>query len=77
MRASARSKNCRKTGYEAFFRYRFFPVARVGVINLQHREPHTYTPRQIRLISDIGFLVGAEIEMARLEGENSQLRTET
>lgn len=45
----------------------------VGVINLQHREPHTYTQRQIRLISTIGFLVGAEIEMARLEVENSQL----
>jgi uroporphyrinogen-III synthase len=43
------------------------------VINLQHREPHTYTQRQIRLVSTIGFLVGAEIEMARLEGENSQL----
>ena len=45
----------------------------VGVINVQHRSPHTYTRRQIRLISVIGFLVGAEIEMARLEGENSQL----
>jgi uroporphyrinogen-III synthase len=46
----------------------------VGVINLQHREPHTYTRRQIRLISMIGFLVGAEVEMARLESENSQLQ---
>ena len=45
----------------------------VGVINLQHREPHTYSQREIRLISTIGFLVGAEIEMARLEGENSNL----
>jgi uroporphyrinogen-III synthase len=45
----------------------------VGVINLQHREPHTYTPRQIRLVSMIGFLVGAEIEVARLESENSRL----
>jgi len=45
----------------------------VGVINLQHRQRHVYTPRQIRLISTIGFLVGAEIEMARLEGENSSL----
>jgi AmiR/NasT family two-component response regulator len=45
----------------------------VGVINLQHRQPHTYTGRQIRLISMIGFLVGAEIELARLEVENSQL----
>ena len=45
----------------------------VGVINLQHRESHVYSQRQIRLISTIGFLVGAEIEMARLEGENSDL----
>lgn len=45
----------------------------VGVINLQHRKPHTYGQREIRLISTIGFLVGAEIEMARLECENSQL----
>lgn len=45
----------------------------VGVINLQHRQSHVYSMRQIRLISTIGFLVGAEIEMARLEGENSDL----
>lgn len=45
----------------------------VGVINLQHRQSHVYSMRQIRLISTIGFLVGAEIEMARLEGENSHL----
>ena len=45
----------------------------VGVINVQHRQPHVYTKRQIQLISTIGFLVGAEIEMARLEGENSHL----
>ena len=45
----------------------------VGVINLQHSQPHTYNKRQIRLISTIGFLVGAEIEMARLESENTSL----
>jgi signal transduction protein with GAF and PtsI domain len=45
----------------------------VGVINLQHREPHDYSQREIHLISTIGFLVGADIEMARLEGENSEL----
>jgi GAF domain-containing protein len=45
----------------------------VGVINLQHRQPHNYSQREIHLISTIGFLVGAEIEMARLEGENSEL----
>src|ERR1700675_4187360 len=42
----------------------------VGVINLQNREPHEYTEREIVLVSTIGFLVGAEIEMARLESEN-------
>jgi uroporphyrinogen-III synthase len=45
----------------------------VGVINVQHRRPHDYSGRAIRLLSTIGFLVGAEIEMARLESENSQL----
>jgi len=45
----------------------------VGVINLQHRQEHNYSQREIHLISTIGFLVGAEIEMTRLEGENSEL----
>ena len=45
----------------------------VGVINLQHREAHRYTDRQIRLISAMGLLVGAEIELARLESENLEL----
>jgi uroporphyrinogen-III synthase len=60
--------------FEAFLSVPILSRGRVvGVINLQHREPHTYTRRQIRLISMIGFLVGAELEMARLEVENSQL----
>ena len=45
----------------------------VGVINLQHIQPHVYKQRDIRLITTVGFLVGAEIEMARLETANSQL----
>ena len=45
----------------------------VGVINLQHRQPHDHSRREIQVIATIGFLVGAEIEMARLEGENTQL----
>jgi uroporphyrinogen-III synthase len=45
----------------------------VGVINVQHRETHHHRRREIQLISTVGFLVGAEIEMARLELENSQL----
>jgi GAF domain-containing protein len=61
--------------FEAFLSVPILSRGRVvGVINLQHREPHTYTPRQMRLISMIGFLVGAEIELARLEGENSHLQ---
>jgi uroporphyrinogen-III synthase len=45
----------------------------VGVINLQHRGPHVHTRRQIRLIATAGFLVGAEIELERLEEANSNL----
>lgn len=60
--------------YEAFLSVPILSRGRaVGVINVQHRQSHTYTRRQIRMISTIGFLVGAEIEVARLEGENSQL----
>jgi uroporphyrinogen-III synthase len=44
----------------------------VGVINVQHRAPHAYTQREIQLISTIGFLVGPEIELARLEAESSR-----
>src|SRR5437879_1342185 len=45
----------------------------VGVINLQHKQHHVYRRREIRLISTIGFLVGAEVELARLEEANSTL----
>ena len=60
--------------YEAFLSV---PVASrgrlVGVINLQNQASHEYSEREIRLLSTIGVLVGAEIEMARLESENSRL----
>jgi signal transduction protein with GAF and PtsI domain len=45
----------------------------VGVINVQQRKPYVFTQREIRLIATAGFLVGAEIELARLENANSQL----
>src|SRR5258708_28752941 len=45
----------------------------VGVINLQNRAPHHYSNDEITLLSTIGVLVGAEVEMARLEKENSDL----
>ncbi len=60
--------------YEAFLSVPLLCRGRlVGVINLQNRERHTYKRREIQLISMIGFLVGAEMEMARLETENSHL----
>jgi uroporphyrinogen-III synthase len=60
--------------YEAFLSVPVLSRGKlVGVINLQHSQPHDYSRQDIQLISTIGFLVGAEIEMARLEEENSQL----
>jgi uroporphyrinogen-III synthase len=60
--------------YEAFLSVPLLSRGKlVGVINVQHRQPHEHSRREIQLISMIGFLVGAEIEMARLEGENTQL----
>src|ERR1700761_3978136 len=44
----------------------------VGVINVQHKQPYNYSPEEVRLISTIGFLVGAEIERARLDTENTK-----
>lgn len=44
----------------------------VGVINIQHREPHQHSQREIHLISTIGFLVGPEIELVRVETESSR-----
>ncbi|HEY4379948.1 MAG TPA: uroporphyrinogen-III synthase [Acidobacteriaceae bacterium] len=45
----------------------------VGAINLQHRNSYQHTSNEVRLLSMIGFLVGAEIERARLESENAAL----
>ena len=60
--------------FEAFLSVPILSRGRlVGVINLQHRQSHVYSKKQIQLISTIGFLVGAEIEMARLESENLDL----
>ena len=45
----------------------------VGVITLQHRLTYHHTVNEVKLLSTLGFLVGAEIERARLETENVQL----
>ena len=60
--------------YEAFLSVPVLCRGRlVGVINVQHRARHVHSARDIRLISTLGFLVGAEIELARLESESSRL----
>jgi uroporphyrinogen-III synthase len=60
--------------FEAFLSVPLLSRGRVvGVINLQNVARHNYSEREITLISTVGFLVGAEIEMARLEKEKSQL----
>jgi uroporphyrinogen-III synthase len=67
-------KELPEDNYEAFLSVPLLSRGRVvGVINLQHRQPHIYTRRQIKLISTAGFLVGAEIELARLEQLTSSL----
>lgn len=45
----------------------------VGVLNLQHREPYQHSELEQRVLATVGILVGAEIERARLETENSEL----
>lgn len=45
----------------------------VSVINVQNREARVFTSREVKSVSTIGHLVGAAIEMARLENEVTQL----
>lgn len=60
--------------FEAFLSVPLLSGGRlVGVINVQNREAHQYSKREISLIGTIGFLVGAEVERARLESENFKL----
>ena len=60
--------------YEAFLSVPLFSRGRlVGVMNLQHRDSHVYTKREIGLLATVGSLAGAEIELARLETQNSEL----
>jgi uroporphyrinogen-III synthase len=45
----------------------------VGVINVQDRARRAYSKRESGLIATLGYLVGAEVERARLESENARL----
>ncbi len=60
--------------FEAFLSVPLLSRGRViGVMNLQNREPHDYSEREVTLLATMGLLVGAEIEMARVEKEMSEL----
>jgi uroporphyrinogen-III synthase len=45
----------------------------VGVMNFQNCDPYDYSEREVSLLSTIGFLVGAEIELARLETQRAEM----
>ncbi len=45
----------------------------VGVLNFQSRAPYPFSEREIGLVSAIGYLVAAEIEIAKLEEQNLEL----
>lgn len=48
----------------------------VGVINLQHHRPRRYSVREIKLLSSVGVLLGADIGISLLESQNSELLIE-
>lgn len=48
----------------------------VGVINLQHSRPRRYSLREVKLLSSVGVLLGADIGISRLKSQNSELRME-
>ena len=67
-------KNLPEDHFEAMLSTPIMSASKVvGVINLQHRLPYQHKTHEIRLLSMLGFLVGSEIERARLESENLQL----
>lgn len=69
-----RFRNLPEDSFEAFLSVPILCRSKlVGVINLQNRTPYKFTEQEVRLLSAVGYLVGAELERVRLEMENSQL----
>lgn len=67
-------RNLPEDSFEAFLSVPILCRSKlVGVINLQHRKPYRHTEHEVRLLSAAGYLVGAELERARLEMEISEL----
>jgi len=59
--------------YEAFLSVPvLYKGKTIGVINVQHKKPHTYAARTVNLIQTIGKLVGGVIENARLFEDTKQ-----
>lgn len=48
----------------------------VGKIDLQHDRPRQYSLREVKLLSSVGFLLGTDIGISRLESRNSDLLIE-
>ena len=60
--------------FEAFLSVPILAGGRlIGVINLQHRKRHEHPQNEVKLVSMIGHLVGAEVERARLGSEVAKL----
>lgn len=69
-----RFKSLPEDTFEAFLSVPILSRSKlIGVINLQHRRPYYHTENEVRLLSAAGYLVGAELERARLESENLEL----
>ncbi len=67
-------KNVPEDNFEAMLSTPILCASRVvGVINLQHRLTYWHSETEVRLLAMIGYLVGAEIERARLDTENVAL----
>ena len=73
----ARFRACPELSEDAYESFLSIPVISrgrvVGIINLQHRDPYEFKPREIKSIATIGHLVGAAIELARMENEIAEL----
>jgi len=48
----------------------------VGVIKLKHSRARRYSLREVKLLSSVGALLGADIGISRLESQNSDLLME-
>jgi uroporphyrinogen-III synthase len=69
-----RFKNLPEDTFEAFLSVPILCRSKlIGVINLQHRKLYHHTEEEVRLLTAAGYLVGAELERARLESENLEL----